>query len=368
MADIRIDASELADPAVEEIVNLQKSLARSSGQFVEDIRTPLYLNPIFYYAAAAMVTALLVWYACEPLVRDVELHYVNAGRRLELNDIGYMVLVNYTFFCGTAVLIGVAMAVAYGLSNRNWRQMFYCVAVSMGVGLLAALISATVGSVLYGIGGVAVRVAVQNFGGWTPGEKHLHGLPFFLQMCTRAMSWAAVAAGAGVGLGVALKSPKLVLNGVAGGLLGGMLGGLLFDPVARFLTAEDAGGWISRMVGVGSIGLLVGLFTGLFENMSKDAWFLMLKGPLAGKQFIVFRSPLVIGSAPKSDIYLFKDPAIEPRHATVTKSGAKYVLQDTGTPAGTFVNGRKVDRCILQSDDVVSIGETVLKYHERVKR
>jgi hypothetical protein len=360
MADIRIDARELNDPAVEEVVNLQKSLARSSGQFIEDIPTPFYLNPIFYYSAATLVAGILAWLACEPFIRekpeDVHEGFV-AG-----------ILVTYLFFGLVAVLIGVSVSVAYGLSNRNLQQMLYVGVVTVGVCFVAALVTSTAGAILYWIGRVGVIMAVMSSGERPAPGEGLHGLPFFLQMCARAIAWAAVATGSGLGLGIALKSKKLVLNGLAGGLIGGMLGGLLFDPVDRFVMGWSDVAWVSRLVGVGSIGLLVGLFTGLFENMSKDAWFLMLKGPLTGKQFIVFKSPLVIGSAPKSDIYLFKDPAIEPRHATVTKSGAKYILQDTGTPAGTFVNGRKIDRCILQPDDVVSIGETVLKYHERVKR
>jgi pSer/pThr/pTyr-binding forkhead associated (FHA) protein len=77
---------------------------------------------------------------------------------------------------------------------------------------------------------------------------------------------------------------------------------------------------------------------------------------------------MMVGSAPKCDIYLFKDAAIEPRHASITKRGAKYVLGDEGSASGTFINGRKVERHVLQNGDIVSIGETVLKYHEKQKR
>ena len=60
-----------------------------------------------------------------------------------------------------------------------------------------------------------------------------------------------------------------------------------------------------------------GLFVGLVESLTKDAWLLMIVGPLKGKQFIVYKNPTRIGSSPKCEIYLFKDPAIDPFHATI---------------------------------------------------
>jgi hypothetical protein len=358
MADIRINANELNDPAIDEVVNLQKSLARSGGEFIDDIPTPFYLNPIFYYSAATVVAGVLAWFICEPFISE------SNPERHENPFFG--ILGTYMFFGFTAILIGLAVAVSYGLSNRNLRQMLYCAAVSGGVSIVASAITTIGAGIVFYFTQVAVFSAARGGGGDRPEDK-LHGLAFFLLMCGRGLAWAVVALAAGLGLGVAMKSKKLLLNGLAGGFIGGLLGGLLFDPIDRFIMGWSQDAWVSRLVGLSAIGLLVGFFIGLFENISKDAWFLMLRGPLSGKQFIIFKSPLVIGSAPKSDIYLFKDPAIEPRHATVTKSGAKYILQDSGTPEGTFVNGKKIDRYILQPDDVVSIGETVLKYHEKLK-
>jgi pSer/pThr/pTyr-binding forkhead associated (FHA) protein len=76
---------------------------------------------------------------------------------------------------------------------------------------------------------------------------------------------------------------------------------------------------------------------------------------------------MVLGSAPKCDIYLFKDPAIDPKHATVAKSGSRYLLSDGGSPTGTTVNGRRVDKHVLQPGDVIALGDTVLRYQERAR-
>jgi hypothetical protein len=358
MADIRINANELNDPAIDEVVNLQKSLARSGGEFIDDIPTPFYLNPIFYYSVVAMVLAAGVWAAEEPFLNELEEEGHGFGAIPFVSD--------FMLFGAVAGIIGLAVGLAYGLANRNLRQTFYCSTVGIGVGLGATLATTFIAEKIMLVGLIGA-VSASGQGMEFQGEFRPHGLAFFILMCTRGLAWAVVSLSAGLGLGLALKSKKLLINGLAGGLIGGMLGGLLFDPVHRFILDYGPTAWLSRGIGISAIGLLVGFFIGLFENISKDAWFLMLRGPLSGKQFVIFKSPLVIGSAPKSDIYLFKDPAIEPRHATVTKSGAKYILQDAGTPEGTFVNGQKIDRYILQPDDVVSIGETVLKYHEKMK-
>ena len=74
----------------------------------------------------------------------------------------------------------------------------------------------------------------------------------------------------------------------------------------------------------------------------------MKAGPLAGKQFVVFRNPTVLGSSPKADIYLFKDEAIEPRHALIHDRGGRFEIEDMKTADGTYVNGIPVQRQILQ--------------------
>jgi pSer/pThr/pTyr-binding forkhead associated (FHA) protein len=51
----------------------------------------------------------------------------------------------------------------------------------------------------------------------------------------------------------------------------------------------------------------------------------------------------------------------------VVKSGNRYIIKDEGSGTGVFVNGRKVDSCVLQPGDIVTIGQTVLKYHDRSK-
>src|SRR5262249_54881553 len=144
-------------------------------------------------------------------------------------------------------------------------------------------------------------------------------------------------------------------------LLGGLVGGLLFDPIYLALKTPDSAA-TSRAVGFSVIGLMVGLFVSFVEQWSKTAWVMLRTGPLAGKQFILYHNPTVLGSSPKADIYLFKDPAIEPRHALIHNRGGRFEIEDCNTPDGTYVNGIPVRTQLLQSGDQIVLGKTVLEF------
>ena len=120
--------------------------------------------------------------------------------------------------------------------------------------------------------------------------------------------------------------------------------------------------WLGRGIGFTIIGLFVGLFVGIVEQWTKSAWLMMKAGPLAGKQFVVFRNPTVLGSSPKADIYLFKDEAIEPRHALIHDRGGRYEIEDMKSADGTYVNGIPVQRQILRAGDQIVLGKTVLEF------
>ena len=171
-------------------------------------------------------------------------------------------------------------------------------------------------------------------------------------MMGRAAAWAVAAIPAGIGQGIALREKQSRLERLAGERAGGLLGGLAFDPIAGLYFGRRQA-WLSRAVGFTLIGLMVGLFVGIVEQWTKTAWLLMKAGPLAGKQFVVFRNPTVLGSAPKADVYLFKDEAIEPRHALIHDRGGRFEIEDMDTADGTYVNGipvREADPQIGRSD------------------
>jgi Inner membrane component of T3SS, cytoplasmic domain len=189
-----------------------------------------------------------------------------------------------------------------------------------------------------------------------------HGLALLIFIMGRASAWAVAAIPAGFGQGIALRDRKIVFNGMLGGVLGGLLGGIFFDPINMLFATEDGGAELSRAVGLTIIGLTVGFFVGVVEQWTKTAWVMMKTGPLAGKQFVLYRNPTVLGSSPKADIYLFKDEAIEPSHALIHNRGGRFEIEDQDSADGVYVNGLQIRRRILQPGDKIVLGKTQLEF------
>jgi hypothetical protein len=153
-------------------------------------------------------------------------------------------------------------------------------------------------------------------------------------------------------------SSKKMLYGILGGVIGAGLGGILFNPIAMLTHGVAA----SRAVGFGLFGLATGVAVGLVESALKDRWLYVTAGPLAGKQFILYKPRTVIGSDQKCDIYLFKDSNIAKEHAIVDLAGSRIMLRAIGD---TYVNGQPVRQQVLTTGAVVQIGRYAFRYQER---
>ena len=84
-----------------------------------------------------------------------------------------------------------------------------------------------------------------------------------------------------------------------------------------------------------------------------------LSGPGAGKNFPLSASGQTsIGRSRRNDIVVPEDGA-SAQHCRIDREGDSYVLHDLGATNGTWVNGARTDRAILQHGDRVKVGETV---------
>jgi hypothetical protein len=174
----------------------------------------------------------------------------------------------------------------------------------------------------------------------------------------RAVAWMVLGVAAGATYGIIGMSGKKAAYGILGGVIGAGLGGLLFDPIALATN----GGAASRGVGFSLLGLATGVAIGLVESALKDRWLYVTAGPLAGKQFILYKPRTIIGSDQKCDIYLFKDNNIAKEHAIVDLAGSRIMLRAIGE---TYVNGQPVRQQVLMSGAVVQIGRYAFRYQER---
>jgi hypothetical protein len=354
---IQIDTTELYSPRVNELVEMQQALRRDTGPIDPQ---PLVIRVIysswFYLSIASGAGAFLGWAVLEPFFDDRELAV--RGQGLTTTHIVALLL-----FPVVAAAVGLFLGAAEGIMCRNLPRAALCGLVGLGVGFGGGLISIFVGGFIFAI---MSQIAIQFWNNPQPGVMPT-GLALVILMMGRAAAWATAAIPAGLGQGVALREKKIILNGVVGGVMGGLLGGLLFDPITLLFQNADKAS-VSRAVGLTIIGLSVGLFVGLVEGWTKTAWLLMRAGPLAGKQFVMFRDTTVLGSSPKAEVYLFKDEAIEPRHALIYNRGGRFEIEDMNTRDGTYVNGVPIRRQALNHGDQVVLGKTVLEFQLKETR
>lgn len=345
---IRISDADLRAKSVDDYVETQRYLNRD-----ESIEQPPWLVRViyanwFYLSIAAMVGGLVGWACVEPFFDDNSM-----GEEVELAAI--------VMFPAVAGSVGLFLGAAEGLMCRNLLRAIRSGAVGLGIGFLGGLIA------LVPTGLVFTLMSSLAVGLWDDPQPDQMptGFALLVFVMGRGIAWSIASIPAGMGQGIALRERKVILNGMVGAVLGGLVGGLLFDPIYLLFETDDGGAELSRAVGFGTIGLMVGLFVGLVEGWTKTAWLLMQKGPLAGKQFILFKDSTVLGSSPKADVYLFKDDAIEPQHAVVTNRGGRFEIEDGNTPAGTIVNGAPVKRHVLSDGDQIILGKTVLEFSMR---
>jgi hypothetical protein len=343
---IRISESDLRKPEVNDYVEMQKFLRRDVGPIDAQpwIIRVIYAN-WFYLSLAAMTGALIGWACLEPWFDDF------AQEEVQISAI--------LLFPVVAAGVGLLLGAAEGLMCRNLGRALRCGFVGLGVGFVGGFIALIPSSIIFSI---MSAIALELWEDPQPGDVMPTGMALAVLMMGRAACWAIAAIPAGMGQGIALRERKVIINGLVGGVLGGLIGGLLFDPISLVLTSDDGQATYSRAAGFAAIGLFVGLFVGLVEGWTKTAWLLMRKGPLAGKQFVMFKDTTVLGSSPKCDVYLFKDDAIEPRHAIITNRGGRFEIEDCKSADGTYVNGEPILTRILQDGDQIVMGKTVLEF------
>lgn len=89
------------------------------------------------------------------------------------------------------------------------------------------------------------------------------------------------------------------------------------------------------------------------------------EGPLSGESYPVFVGRVRLGKSPSPEgaatVMALADPFMSRSHAAIEAGTGGAVLVDLGSTNGTFVNGSRVDRAILQNGDEVRMGRTTLR-------
>ena len=293
-----------------------------------------FYNAWVYLSLAGLAGTFAAWALAEPFFSD----------KSPSQWAGYVMI--------TAVigLMCLMFAVAEALVERNLRKA----AIRGGIAILAVVLLIPpcnfVSDYIY----AALINAVREAGSTGPGNP--------LLWLSRGVAWAIFGVAGGVIYGVAGLSLRQALYGAIGGIVGAFLGGVAFNPIDMACGAPE----LSRSIGLSVFGAATGLAIGLVENALKNRWLYVAQGPLAGKQFILYKPITVFGNDRACDIYLFKDPTILPQHAAIQVQGAQAMLTAAGP---TTINGRSVmsPNVRLRSGDQVQIGRYVFRYEETNK-
>jgi len=258
------------------------------------------------------------------------------------------------------MLLALGLALVDGLWNFSLGQVVPVVlrtVLAVVVGTVGGLVGGIIGEVLYGL------------------------LSYFLMV-----GWVITGLLIGASLGVfdvlsaAIRQENLrgarrkLVNGVLGGAVGGVVGGVLLmllrgvwsgvfrDKPSDLLWSPSASGFVA-------LGMCIGLSIGLAQVILKEAWVRVESGFRAGRELILSREETTIGRAEACDIGLFGDQAVERLHARIVREAGGYLLADAGTPAGTYLNGARVDEpAPLHSGDMIQVGNSVLSFKESHKR
>jgi type III secretion system (T3SS) inner membrane Yop/YscD-like protein len=309
--------------SINEASDPQAQVAEEKGSFL--------LQGWFYLGAAGLVGATLGWAICEPWFID------GPDRRV------------WQSFALTGLVVTlqcVAFAISESIVERSPKKALIRggLAIPLGV-VLGVVISFGAGLVFVITTGIVAEMGVQT----------ARNPAFWI---ARGVAWMVLGVAAGATYGIVGMSAKKAYYGILGGVIGAGLGGMLFDPIAL----ATKGGAPSRGVGFALLGLATGVAMGLVESALKDRWLYVTAGPLAGKQFILYKPRTIVGSDQKCDIYLFKDSNIAKEHAIIELAGSRIMLRAIGD---TYVNGQPVRQQVLMTGAVVQIGRYAFRYQER---
>ena len=83
---------------------------------------------------------------------------------------------------------------------------------------------------------------------------------------------------------------------------------------------------------------------------------------IINKQMIpLTKTVTTLGRQIGNDI-VFQEEFLSRYHAEILQDGDRYILVDRDSTSGTFVNGRKIDRCVLNSGDLIALANIFIMF------
>ena len=92
------------------------------------------------------------------------------------------------------------------------------------------------------------------------------------------------------------------------------------------------------------------------ELLDGSALLLVQKGPNAGARYLLNSDCVTVGRNPDNEIFL-DDVTVSRKHAQFLRNGKSFLVQDSGSLNGTYVNGVLAEKTDLINGDSVQIGK-----------
>jgi pSer/pThr/pTyr-binding forkhead associated (FHA) protein len=98
------------------------------------------------------------------------------------------------------------------------------------------------------------------------------------------------------------------------------------------------------------------VLTQIQNSAGEKAMILIARGPNKGSRFLITADGVSIGRSSQSSIFL-DDITVSRTHATIVKKEKSFVLKDSGSLNGTYINNNSIDEHTLVSGDEFQIGK-----------
>lgn len=102
----------------------------------------------------------------------------------------------------------------------------------------------------------------------------------------------------------------------------------------------------------------------LAELPTASASLVVRNGPQAGAALSLEADVTRLGRATDGDVSL-DDITVSRRHAEVVRSGSSYLVRDSGSLNGTYVNNQRIDEAPLVQGDELQIGKFRLVFFQQ---
>ena len=267
--------------------------------------------------------------------------------------------INILFTFVLAFVIGTAVAIFDAATTRIASKVGIAAAIAVPTSLVVGLTTGWIVHIYFHA--QAVRISNDAAVRYSNGESAEANQQFIQNAIhlPRGIAWLFVGIAAGLTVGIASRSLKRTGLTVAGGAVGGFIGGFIFDFFPSNLE------WVSQAAGITVTGLLIGLSMAVLEQAARTQWIEIVEGGMAGKQFILYKSDITIGSSPTADITLIKDPAIAPIHARIFAAAGRSQIESLDPTRPISVNGTVGMRIQLEDSVYITIGSTQVLFREK---